>query len=48
MKWSEVDINLKHDVMMIFFLLKWPWLPKSGATLAGAIKLMSTKGPILK
>ncbi len=48
MKWSEVDISLKHDVMMMFPLLKWPWLPKSGANLAGVVKLMSTKGQILK
>ena len=48
MKQSEVDISLKHDVMMMFSLLKLPWLPKSGANLAGFIKLTSTKGQILK
>ncbi len=48
MKQSELDISLKHDVLMMFSLLKWTWIPKSGANFAGVIKLMSTKGQILK
>ncbi len=35
MKWSEVDININHDIVASFSLLKWPWLPKSEANLAG-------------
>ncbi len=34
-KWSEVNISLKHNVMVSFSLLRWRWLPKSaGANLA--------------
>ncbi len=43
LKWISVDISLSYDVMTVFALLKWPWLPKSGANLAGVIKLMSTR-----
>ncbi len=35
MKWSEADISLNHDIMASFSLHKWPWLPKSWASLAG-------------
>ena len=35
MKWSEVDISLKHDVIASFPLLNGTWVPKSGANLAG-------------
>jgi len=34
MKMSEVGIDLDHDVMMSFSLLKWPWCTKTGGNLA--------------
>ena len=34
MKQSEVDISLKHDIMALISLHKWPWVPKSWTTLA--------------
>jgi hypothetical protein len=52
MKWSGVDISLKQDVMMMFPSSSDPDFPnpslESVANLAGVIKLMSTKGQILK
>ena len=35
MQQSEVDISLKHNVVVSFSLLKWTWIPKSGGNLAG-------------
>ena len=40
MKWSEVDIRIKPDVMTSFpFHDKCTWIPKSGANLAGGVIL---------
>ncbi len=37
MKWSEMNISLNHDVMASFPHLKWTQIPKSEASLAGAL-----------
>jgi hypothetical protein len=45
MKQSEVEISLNHDIMASFLLLKWPWIPKSGANLAGVMVSSSLASP---
>ena len=37
MKWSDEDFSLNYDVLASFSLLKWTWIPKSGANLAGVM-----------
>ncbi len=34
MKWLVVDVSLNHDVMALFPLLKWTWIPKTRENLA--------------
>ena len=45
MKQSEVDISLKHDIMALISLHKWPWVPKSWTTLASVTVNESTHMP---
>ncbi len=45
-KQSEVDISLKHDVMTSFPLLKWTWIPISGANLDGVMVKGCTHLPL--